>query len=173
MMFITSMFKSMAGLSYIFISLLHGSAIFKNKVLSMSLILIIPVISLFGVYLVNLVYTRQLWESIGTRLSILIDFDLYGYGLGYGTNIIINATEAADNISRISDGTLSLLKFQFGIFGYAWGVYVVYYCLKIAMKGNTFMGFGLLVAVLSINIPEVAFLSLLIPSFLFGRFKNE
>jgi hypothetical protein len=163
------LFKSMAALALTFVNFVHHSKASEAQLSRGLLIFLVPILSLCLVYAVDLIYNRELWVSVGTRLSILMDFDFYGFGLGYGTNIIKNA---AGMVSQVSDGTLSLLKLQFGILGYVWGAIIILYCLIITIKGNIFIGYGILISTLSVNIPEVAFLSLLIPMILFRAYKT-
>lgn len=163
-------FKSMSSLVFTLITLLDSEQLTKSKRARMAILLIGPFLGLFTIYLADLIYSRHLWVSVGTRFSIFSEFELIGQGLGFGTNIVLNAMGGD---SRVSDGTLSLLKFQFGIFGIAWGIFLVFYALKLAIYTSFILGSIFILGLFAFNIPEVAFLSLLFPIVLFELNKNE
>jgi len=129
-------------------------------------LLLTVVFSLLTVYFLNQIYERSLWVSVATRLDIMAYFDVVGGGLGYGTNIAINALSAN---TPVSDGTLNLIKYQFGIFGISWILCFLIIILLGSLKGKLIVSGVLGLGMVSVNLPEIPLLSLLLPYFIARR----
>ena len=166
---IVLIFKSMSSLMFLVISSIGSFHLLKSIKGRLFFIILGPILGLASIYIADIFYSRHLWMSVGTRFGIFLEFTLAGGGLGFGTNIILNATEAA---SRISDGTLSLLKFQFGLLGILWGFFLILFTIRMAIYSNFILGGIIALALFAFNIPEVALLSLLLPTILFRRFSS-
>ena len=163
-------FKSMSSLLFTIICIMGEFKVMKRYNNRLFFVLIAPIIALISIYIVDLLYARHLWISVGTRFGIFAEFSLFGGGLGFGSNIVLNAIETE---TRISDGTLSLLKFQFGVLGSFWGFLLIFYTIRLAVNTNFVLGTAIGIALFAFNIPEVALLSLLLPYILFESYSNE
>ena len=163
-------FKSMSSLLFTLVSIIGTSHLAQSYNNRFYLLFFAPILALTFIYIADLLYSRHLWVSVGTRFGIFSEFSLYGGGIGFGSNIAMNATGLE---TRISDGTLSLLKFQFGILGIVWSFMLVFYSIRLAINSNFVFGASIGLALFAFNIPEVAFLSLLLPYLLFESYRND
>ena len=132
------------------------------------LLVLAPIVGVLAIYISDLVYNRYLWISVFTRIGLILEFDVYGNGIGFGTNIILNAT---DEFSRVSDGLINFMKNQYGVFGLIWFGFILYFALIISIKGRLILGGAICISFVAFNIPEVAFLNLLYPTILIFGYK--
>ena len=163
------LFKAMSIVAML--SILLGDTV-SRALSGKAKIILLPIVillSLIMVYFLNQVYERSLWVSVGTRVQILQVLDIFGGGLGYGTNIAINALSVS---TPVSDGTINFIKYQFGVFGIFWVMFLMIYTSVLASSGKFIIAGLLGLGLGGFNIPEIPIFSLLFPYLMFRVVKS-